>query len=338
MNNIFLKKINIIFLLILCFFIYGNTQVSAQEFSVYSANDIFLETSPEIPGPNENVSLTLNSYSFNLNNYFITWFKNGQKTLTGYGEKNLQFTTAATGVPTDITAVIEIDDQVYRKEYRFTPSTIDLIWEAADAYAPPFYKGKKIPMKESLVRITAIPETQLIAPADAPKLIYYWDNNYVRDIDGSGFGKQYYEFYANPINDEEFISVTSNDRRENSFANNSVKIPTGKFLPETLFYEINNNNRVMTNRALNNFNNTDKSQIKLSFHPLHFSTTQTNFTDIFVNWKINNNSQAPQDFSRQNELFVAPQESSGSALIGVELEGIKNILQKHEESFRLSFL
>jgi hypothetical protein len=49
--------------------------VYAQDIQIYTADDIFLETNPEIPGPEQNVSLTLNSYSFNLNNYYITWFQ-----------------------------------------------------------------------------------------------------------------------------------------------------------------------------------------------------------------------------------------------------------------------
>ena len=311
--------------------------VYAQDIQIYTADDIFLETSPEIPGPEQDVSLTLNSYSFNLNNHYITWFQDGQKVSTGFGNKHLNFRTGITGVSTDIVAIVEVDGQVYRKEFRFTPSQIDLIWEAVDAYTPPFYKGKKLPVTESLIHVTAIPETQLIAPADAPQLIYYWDSNYKRDSVNSGFGKNYYAFRANPINTEERITVTSNDRRENSFATNTVIIPTEKHPIETIFYAINEQGRLLMNRALNNFNIITEPQIKLSFHPFNISTTQANFTDLFVNWKINNDSQAPQNFSRQNELFIAPKQETGSSLITVQTEGIKNISQQHEESFRITF-
>lgn len=329
------KKIYII-LSIITIFVLGQTAY-AQNFDVYSADDIFAEIKPEIPGPNQDVEMRLKSYSFNLNNYFITWFKNNEKVLSGYGERDLSFKTANIGKPTDITAVIEVGQKVYRKEYRFTPAMVDLIWEAVDAYAPPFYKGKKLPIKQSQIRVTAIPETQLIAPADSSKLIYYWDNNYERDIDASGFGKEYYEFTSNPIFDEENISVTTNDRRENSFAKNNIKIPTAAHNVKTLFYEINENDRILTNKALNSFGSINKPQTRLSFHPLNISTVEENFIDLFVDWKINNTSQAPQDFSKQNELAIAAaDESTVSISIGVVTENIKKIIQKHTENINIT--
>src|SRR5690606_39124133 len=119
-------------------------------------------------------------------------------------------TTGNSGDVTDITAVIEIEGQVFRKELRFAPSQIDLLWEATDAYTPPFYKGKALPIQQSELRVTAIPETFLIEPTDAPNLVYYWDRNYSRDVAKSGFGKQSYSLTADPLNPTEKIKVTSN--------------------------------------------------------------------------------------------------------------------------------
>ncbi len=329
------SKLAIIFLFIL--FLFGAQNIYAQEFELYSADDIFVETYPSIPGPNTNVELNLKSYSFNLNNYYIAWFLNGEKQSADYGNRKFSFKTGASGDVSNVTAVIEVADQVFRKELRFVPAEVDLLWEATDAYTPPFYRGKALPLQQSQIKITAIPETQLIAPSDAPKLVYYWDKNYKRNIAASGFGKHSFSFESDPLVLEEKITVTSNDRRENSFATNTINIPTKVFKPKILFYEINTDGRVMTNKALNTNSVINGDTIKLSFHPLNLSTIEPNFIDLFVNWEINNEAREPQDFAKQDELYISSGGETGTTPIGVELEGIKKLLQKASANINLIF-
>jgi len=311
--------------------------VKAQGVSLYSENDILVETIPLIPGVDEEVRVILNSYSFNLNNYYISWFENGERKSADYGAKEFVFRTGSLGSVTNLTAVIEIGNQVFRKELRFSPSEIDLLWEVEDGYIPPFYKGKVLPLPQSTIKITAIPQTQLISPTDAKNLIYYWENNYTNDSKASGFGRQSYTIEAGALNFTEKISVTANDRRENSFARNTIDISTNTFLPKILFYEIDEKERILTQRALNTRSEINGSQVKFSFHPLHMSTIQRNFTDLFVQWSINNENQAPQDFGRQNELFISSGGQSGNVDIGVNLDSINNILQSASENISISF-
>lgn len=324
-------------LLIISVFSISLSTASAQEFQLYNESDILVETVPEIPGPNEQVTVKLNSYSFNLNNYYIAWFENGEQKSAGYGTREYSFRTGGSGMVTNITAVIEIGNEVFRKELRFAPSEIDLLWEVVDGYTPPFYKGKALPLKQSTIKVTAIPETQLIAPTDAPNLIYYWDKNYQRDVRASGFGKQSFTFIADPLNVNEKVSVTANDRRENSFARNTIDIPTDTYKPKILFYKIDENDRVLTNRALNADPVIEGDTVRLSFHPLNFSTTQENFIDLFVLWNINEEQRPPQDFENQNELHISSGGETGNVPISVTLEGVSNVLQKHTESINIIF-
>ena len=198
MRRIAIQYITITSLFLFGFFLHTEN-LQAQEFELYSANDIAVETIPKIPGPNQQVTLKLNSYSFNLNNYYIAWFKDGSRAAAGYGSREFSFKTGPTGNITNVTAVIEFEGQVFRKELRFAPSSVDLLWQVTDGYTPPFYKGKALPLEQSDIRVTAIPETLLIEPNDAPNLVYYWDKNYQRDASRSGFGRQYFEFTADPL-------------------------------------------------------------------------------------------------------------------------------------------
>ena len=330
-------QITILKIVVIFFVTISSLLTQAQEFSLYSVNDILVETVPEIPGPNEFVDLNLNSYSFNLNNYYIAWFKDGEKQSAGYGNRDFSFQTGESGDITEVIAVIEFENQVFRKELHFAPSTVDLLWEVTDAYTPPFYKGKPLPIKQSQIRVTAISETLLIEPNDAPNLIYYWDNNYQRIVSKSGFGKQSFEFTADPFVEIEKITVTSNDRRENSFAKNTINIPTTTYQPKILFYEINEEGRLLTNKALNTNTVISGDTLRFSFHPLNISSIESNFVDLFVNWSINNDPGPPQDFAKQNELYLTTNGKSGAILINLELEGIEKLLQEASEEMELVF-
>ena len=91
------------------------------------------------------------------------------------------------------------------------------------------------------------------------------------------------------------------------------------------------------NRALNTNSVVNSDTIRFSFHPLHMSSTKDNFTDLFVDWGVNNNAQPPQDFNKQNELYITSNGESGATAIRVGLEGIDKLLQKGREDFELIF-
>ena len=233
--------------------------------------------------------------------------------------------------------MVEFGSQVFRKEFRFVPSEVDLLWEAVDSYTPPFYKGKALPLAQAEVRVTAIPETQLISPSDAPNLVYHWENNYQVVSNVSDFGRQSYTFETDPLSPSEKVSVTANDRRENSFAKNTLDLLFDQFNPKILFYEIDNNGRLLTQRALNTFSFVGADTIKLAFQPLFMSSQKPNFVDLYIDWNINGESTAPQDFAKQNELYITAGGESGSANIGVTTEGIERVIQKSSESIDLIF-
>jgi hypothetical protein len=339
MKNILQNILYTNLIILMCFFLvpYYSYSQGISQISLYSADDINVETIPNIPGPNESVQLKINSFSFNLNNYYVAWFKDGRQVLAGFGERNFRFIMGDTGTVTEIMIVVEYENQVFRKELRFAPSEVDLLWEAPESYTPPFYRGKALPLGQARIKITAIPETLLIEPNDAPNLIYYWDKNFLRQVAGSGFGKQSFSFNADPLFENEKITVTTNDRRENSFASSTLDIPISTHTAKILFYEINENDRLMTNRALNTNSIVTGNKMKMSFHPLNISSNENNFTDLFVDWRINNLSRPPQDFAKQNELYITSGDESGAVNVGINLEVIEKILQKGTGGIELFF-
>ncbi len=306
-------------------------------FQLYNSGDFITEIYPEIPGPQEEVHLHLVSYVFNLNNYYIAWFLNGKKIKEGYGERDFYFTTGKQGEVTRVKAVIEIGNRIFTKEYRFSPAVVDILWEAEDAYTPPFYRGKALPLMQGKIRVVAIPETRVISPKNSNDLVYYWKRNKKNVIKYSGYGRNSYTFDADPLAYKERIEVTVNNKKESSFARNEIEIPVKDFKAKILFYRYDDNYRVLTNKALNTFGYIDGDSVHLSFHPLNLSTTEPNFIDLFVGWSINGEERPPQDFGKQEELSITTDGKSGEVEIGLTLEQIKKILQSAKEKIILNF-
>src|SRR5690606_10591875 len=69
-------------------------------------NDIAVDFSPAVPGPNQNVKITLSSFATDLNKAAITWSVDGKESLSGTGKTSFSFTTGDIGSKTEIGVII----------------------------------------------------------------------------------------------------------------------------------------------------------------------------------------------------------------------------------------
>lgn len=167
-------------------------------------SDISVSVSPENPGPLQQVTVTLNSYSLNLSAAEIQWSSDG-KTVGGVGYTSYTLTTKTIGVSTNISATISaIGAAPITKTINITPMSVDLLWEATDSVVPPFYRGKALPTSESTVQFVAIPQIissngSLLSPNN---FLYGWSDNYTLNQPKSGYAKDSFTIpmdYLNPI-------------------------------------------------------------------------------------------------------------------------------------------
>ena len=73
---------------------------------------------------------------------------------------------------------------------------------------------------------------------------------------------------------------------------------------------------------------TNMGEIYITVDTEKAPITAKNFTDLFVRWNINGRDQAPQDFAKQNQIFLTTNGESGSLQIETGIEGITKLLQK----------
>jgi hypothetical protein len=169
-------KSRFLFIFILFFFLvfYHTTHAS-------SVNKILVEVSPENPSPNEDTSITLNSYSNNLNNVLIQWLVNGKTMLSGVGKKTLSIKAPKENGEYMVSATLDLPDGKTSIRVVVRPSSMVMLWQATDSYIPPFYKGKALPTPESEVRVVAMPEIKSSSKntswIDPKNLTYTWQKD-----------------------------------------------------------------------------------------------------------------------------------------------------------------
>src|SRR5680860_358109 len=130
------------------------------------------------PQPGETVQLSLFHYGRDYLNYSnITWFVNGAEYESGVGKKRISIKTGAVGSTYSVRAVAVSDIETYETSpITFSVANIDLLWEAAQSYTHPFYRGKALPAMDTAVRIVAIPQvSNQGGTVPAASLVYSWD-------------------------------------------------------------------------------------------------------------------------------------------------------------------
>ena len=166
--------------LLFSFFILSVFFTGTNTFAIDVQNsDISIKVSPENPRPFSATTISLTSFSTDLNKANIEWRSGGKLVLSGTGKTKYIFTT---GGPNTVTSfdinIIPEGASAINKMLTINPSDIDLLWEAMDSYTPPFYKGKALPSTESQIKIVAYPNTSGLSNTNQKNISYTWKNNY----------------------------------------------------------------------------------------------------------------------------------------------------------------
>lgn len=143
-----------ILLLIFLFFICGH-YTHAQSTSI-GGTDISLETIPQYPEPESDVSVSLNDYNINSVGSTIQWYINDKELTQSRNTRSIRVRTEGIGKTQDVKVVLSRPKApTLTKTIHITPNIVDIILEAK-TYIPPFYKGRALPSSESLIRAIAL--------------------------------------------------------------------------------------------------------------------------------------------------------------------------------------
>lgn len=327
------------FLLLCLMFIGGTTFTHAQEAgglfdTILNESDVELEMTPSDPDPRTEVMLRLRSDSIDLNRYMISWFSNGNVVKKGTGERTITVTVPDYGKTLDIQVVIDLPDTSIRKTLRLAPEDTTLLWEAVDAYVPAFYRGKKLPAKESIVRAVAIPNfSGTSATYTSPKKdVYIWKRNGQAMTQASGYGKDSLLIKHNKLRAIESIEVTtSNADHSKESVQETLITPTN---PRIVLYEENTSSG-MFRAARDNRLTTSTSTTTLVAEPYFFSkSTKGSFDNLVFSWTLN---RKPMENAQGKSLLVAHPSENGLATFGLTIQNTLTNLQQVSKNFDIVF-
>ncbi|KKQ21380.1 MAG: hypothetical protein US33_C0003G0006 [Parcubacteria group bacterium GW2011_GWC1_36_9] len=217
--------------LIITFALFGI--ISTLKIYAAPSSGILVNVVPSNPAPRENTNITLKSYENNLDSVLIIWSVDGKKVSSGIGKKSFSVNAPDAGSETTVVATISLPEGAIETKIIVKPVVMVLLWQANDSYVPPFYKGKALPAPDSEVKVVAMPEVKSnILPQN---MTYYWKKDYTNNVDGSGYGKNFFLYTNDYLENSNNISVTAStiDQKYSFDANINI----GMIEPKILFYK-----------------------------------------------------------------------------------------------------
>jgi len=294
--------------------------------------DVTVTVSPSSPGPLENVTVTLSSFSVDLNRAKISWSLDGKQEPSGTGVKTFSFRAGTVGKKSTVDIAIgTADGQTISKQVVVEPNDLDLLWESPDSYVPPFYEGKALPASEATIKVVAIP-TASISPGT---LVYQWKRNFTVSQKNSGYGKNAFVFQNDYLNDKEDVSVQAADGTGGTYsAQASLEIVP--YSPKILFYEVKPAEGEDFNNALSNGWKMTGTEATIAAEPYFFSPKTALDKNFNYSWSINDNSIATPEV--KNVLTVRPDSGAvGTGKISLSLENAATLFQAAKNSLLINF-
>jgi hypothetical protein len=292
--------------------------------AVVNNSDIDTDVTPEFPGAFQKVTIRMDSDTINLNRYVVTWQVDGVTVQEGLGLRTLQITSGDYGTTQRIQIIVNLGLSSLRKDVFISPQDATLLWEAVDSYVPPFYRGKKFPAQESLVKISAIPNFQgagnSLALNDA---IFLWNRNGNKILNVGGYGKDSITIKHNRLRKDESITAEISNVNGGSSAKKTVLIP---FInPEIHWYTKNLSNY----RRLSSVDRgirVKSGDTKIIAEPYFFSVRQKP-AELDMSWTMGGETIYLDPDSSKQEILVRNPNQEGQASFGVTIKNPKTFLQ-----------
>jgi hypothetical protein len=317
------KSLTIFFVLIFMFFAF---EINAQ----IQSGDITLEINPQYPKENEEVRASLSTFTTDLNNAKISWKLDGQMALEGVGKTNFSFNVGISGSQTSLEVKIEtLNGSVVNKQIYLSPSSVDMLWEAPDAYVPPFYKGKAMVSTEGTVKVVSIPSNKSLTGFN-----YKWKQDGKNKPTSSGYEKNYYLYKNNYLEKNNTIEVTVSNLLGNE--NGTGKVTITPSTPKIIFYEKNLSFGTKWEKVLDSGFVVNPSGAIIVAEPYFFSIKDLDSSNYSFKWFLNGEQTTTPN--PKNSLAIKPESGkSGSSIIKIIIDNIPTLFQSAEKELNVNF-
>jgi hypothetical protein len=310
-----------IYFLLLVVAIYA---ISNTTFAQTVQQELLVRIIPEIPRPNQNVTITIESFRADINTSTITWVVNDRVYREGIGINSINLPSGNSGSKTKVDITVRSPEgALIKKSVEIIPAEVDILWNA-HSYIPPFYKGKALYPFQGDVTVTAIPHLASGGVSLASNnLVYVWKKDGTPIDSGSGYGKNSIlikgSVLPRPITVEVEVYNLQNTMRAKA---ETIIAPVQ---PIITFYENNPLFGILYNRALSSEYVFDKQETRIHASPYYLGTSESDRNIVFT-WRING-STIPSVSS--NEIAIGNTgNSSGISNISLLVENVSKIMQR----------
>ena len=283
--------------------------------------------------PYDTIKVSVQSYSFDVDNALLTWKVNGATIRSSVGEKTLSVTLGGPGSRTTVEVNARDNSGEEIKLSRvFSPQSVALMWESPESYTPPFYKGKALPGEGSAIRVTALPEIfENGKRVPATNLAYAWyvHGEFVQSA--SGRGKSTLTTNLDYLRNEHIVKVII--RSETGLqSENSITIRPHAVMP--LFYTYDILRGPNTSYGFIRRFETTK-EVTLFVAPYYLSTKGDARGANRLSWTLNGLPVSP---ASEHTITLRPQEDSyGAQTQLVSIDQLKRKLQETEARVEIVF-
>lgn len=292
---------------------------------------------PEAPGPFEPVLIEAQGVGSFLGSASITWSQDGKVVKTGVGERTFTFTTGAIGQRTVVHVRIDSSQGLFTQDFVFSPSRINLVWEA-DTTVPPFFLGKPRYSAGSNYKVVAFPTVysgKSRISADALTYQWFYRGEAVPEV--SGLGKYIFTHAGDQLQNTEEVAVDVYYGTA-KIGRGELSIPTTD--PAIVLYQRDPLRGALYDQALPAGGiSLAAKEITIQAEPFFFSSASKQNGLIPFVWSINGTETTGPDASRGILTLRQSGSGSGSATLGLSMQNSNSdqFVQTAQISFPIEF-
>jgi hypothetical protein len=300
-----------------------------------SQSSILVNVAPENPTPNENVSITLSSYASNLDSVLISWSVDGKTVLSGIGKKSFSLNAPAAGGETNVVASISLPDGAIDTRIIIRPAVMILLWQATDSYVPPFYRGKALPTPDSQIKVVAMPEIKSGSQMVDPKnMTYAWKKDYTNNVDGSGYGKNFFLYVNDYLDNSNNIGVIASTIDQKYSSQASIDI--GTYQPKIDFYKNDATMGTLWEQALSDGHRVVGNEV-VQAAPYFISPKDIRIPFLTFAWFINDYQIDVPTYSKNFMPLTVQAGTTGTSKVRLDISSTEKIFETASKEINVNF-
>ncbi len=287
---------------------------------------------PPTPGPNQEVTIQLNSYNVNLNAAKIIWYIDGEAQKEGTAETSFVTRTGDFGEKKVVDVVIFAQDGTrFDKQIVLAPAEVDILWEAL-TYTPPFYKGKALPTYKSLVKVSAL--ARFNTETSDPAAYYYkWTLDRNKGV-GEALGKNSTVVAA--AWPDSHVNVAVETSLPGTDWKGAKNLNIDSVNPQVVFYEQAPLLGIRFAQALTSGLVATGNEFTIQAAPYFFSLDNYKNGELVYEWTANRNRVLPT-LDPLKLILTKSSKAAENFIVSLSVQNAKRVIQEGRGQTTVSF-